>query len=350
MTLEVRIRKRLSRDFALDVDFRVENAALGILGASGCGKSMTLKCIAGIETPDGGRIVLNGRTLYDSDKRINLKPQERRVGMLFQNYALFPQRDVAGNIGIGIAAPAGEKAERVARWVARMRLGGLEKHLPSQLSGGQQQRVALARMLAAEPELILLDEPFSALDSHLREQVQLEVRGVIRNHAESIMVTHSRDEAYRLCDELLVMEGGRALGGGNCRELFRSPGSRRIAQLTGCKNFSRAVKLGERRIHAQDWDLRLETALPVGGDIRHVGIRAHDLVPAGNGIPAESNTVALRITERVEDPFEWNVFFANAESPRATAVLCWKFSKYYDAPVPERLRLPPEALLLLTDP
>ncbi len=229
MSLEVRFRKRLGEDFVLDVDFSVQRQVMGILGPSGCGKSMTLKCIAGVETPDEGRIVYNGRALYDSAAKINLKPQLRRVGMLFQNYALFPYLTVAGNIAVGIAQPEPEKGKRVAAWLGRLRLDGLENRLPAHLSGGQQQRAALARMLAAEPDLILLDEPFSALDAHLREQMQLEMLEVMRDYPEVMLVTHDRDESYRLCDSLLVLEAGRVLGRGDCRRLFANPGSKRVA-------------------------------------------------------------------------------------------------------------------------
>ena len=348
MSLEVRIRKRLGASFSLDVDFVLDGAALGILGPSGCGKSMTLRCIAGVETPDSGRIVHNGRVFYDSEAGVNLRPQSRRVGMLFQNYALFPRLDVVQNIGIGVDLPAAEKASLVRSWLNRMQLVGFEKRLPSQLSGGQQQRVALARMLAAGPELVLLDEPFSALDYHLREQMQLEMREALAGYPESVMVTHSRDEAYRLCDELLVLEAGRVLGRGGCRELFRNPGSRRVAELTGCKNFSRADVREPRRLFAVDWGMELETAVEIGFDVRHVGIRAHDMAPAGDG--EEGNVVELDVRGKSEDPFEWNILFVNARASSGATPLWWKYSKYLGASVPDRLRLPPESLLLLSDP
>ena len=346
MSLEVRIQKRVGDAFSLDIEFTLSKAGLGILGPSGCGKSMTLRCIAGVETPDSGRIVNNGRVLFDSERRINLKPQQRRVGMLFQNYALFPRMDVAENVGIGVVRPAGEKAEHVRSWLARMHIAELEKRLPAQLSGGQQQRVALARMLAAEPELVLLDEPFSALDSHLRERMQMEMREVMRERDEVIMVTHSRDEAYRLCDRLLVLESGRVLGGGDCRELFRNPVSKRVAELTGCKNFSRIERRGPRLLFAVDWGLELETAVDIGDGVRHVGIRAHDLRAARAG--EQRNIVEPEVKGRTEDPFEWNVVFVNARSPGASP-LWWKFSKYLGMEIPSRLCLPSESLLLLTD-
>ncbi|MDR2785846.1 MAG: ATP-binding cassette domain-containing protein, partial [Treponema sp.] len=188
MSLKVAVRKRLSRTFTLETEFETRDGfppggslgdeadapqdrppqCLGILGASGSGKSMTLKCIAGIEKPDEGHIELNGRVLFDSAKRINLKPRERRVGYLFQNYALFPRSRVLENITMGLPLPGEERIRKAREWIARFGLSGFEDRYPAQLSGGQQQRTALARMLIRDPELILLDEPFSALDSALR--------------------------------------------------------------------------------------------------------------------------------------------------------------------------------------
>ena len=163
MAISAEIHRKLNH-FALDVCFSSKSRRIGILGASGCGKSMTLKSIAGIEVPDSGNIVVEGRILFDSDSRINLKPQKRNIGYLFQNYALFPTMTVAKNIAAGLKGNRKENEQRVREMVRKFRLDGLEDQLPAQLSGGQQQRVALARIMAYEPDVILLDEPFSALD------------------------------------------------------------------------------------------------------------------------------------------------------------------------------------------
>src|SRR5665647_158256 len=144
MSLLVNIKKKF-KGFTLDVHFETGEGYLGILGASGSGKSMTLKCIAGIETPDEGRIILNGRVLYDSENKINLKPQSRNIGYLFQNYALFPNMTVEDNIGAGIKLPRNEKKQKINELIKTIHLQGLEHKYPSMLSGGQQQRVALAR-------------------------------------------------------------------------------------------------------------------------------------------------------------------------------------------------------------
>ena len=191
MSLYVDIEKRLGA-FRLKSKFEVADETLALLGASGCGKSMTLKCIAGIVTPDRGRIVLNGRVLFDSEKKIDLTPQQRRVGYLFQQYALFPNMTVEQNILCGIRAGSrSEKRSLAAEKLRMFRLEGLEKKYPAQLSGGQQQRVALARILCSEPQAILLDEPFSALDSYLKWNLELELSDLLAGfHGPILWVSH----------------------------------------------------------------------------------------------------------------------------------------------------------------
>lgn len=197
MSLQVNIKKRLG-SFTLESAFAMDGGVLGLLGASGCGKSMTLKCIAGIEKPDEGRIVLDGRVLYDSAAHINLPPQQRHVGYLFQNYALFPNMTVRQNILAGLHHEKDRRKREKAMQdaVHFFQLDGLEVRRPNQLSGGQQQRVALARIMVNQPQLLMLDEPFSALDSHLRLRLQMEMKELLNSFGRDVlMVTHSRDEA-----------------------------------------------------------------------------------------------------------------------------------------------------------
>ena len=201
MSLSVDIRKRLD-GFTLGVRFETDAPVTGLLGASGCGKSMTLRCIAGVERPDEGTIVLDGETLFDAARGIDLPPQKRRVGYLFQHYALFPHMTVAKNILCGPARgkEQGGEAAPPARNARPAAARGLENRLPAQLSGGQAQRAALARMLVSRPRLLLLDEPFAALDSHLRDQLQPQFAALLREYGrQAVLVTHSRVEAYRLC-------------------------------------------------------------------------------------------------------------------------------------------------------
>ena len=284
MSLQVDVKKSFGPTFALDVSFEVDAAdeTLALLGPSGCGKSMTLECIAGIVTPDEGRIVLNGRVLFDSEAGVNLRPQERRVGYLFQNYALFPNMTVEQNIAVGVLGKGKEeRAQTVARQVAAFRLDGLQKKRPAQLSGGQQQRVALARIMASEPELLLLDDPFSALDGSLRWQLELELTDTLRAFpGGTVYVSHNRDEVYRMCDSVCVISQGRSEKKLSVPELFATPTSLPAALISGCKNVNRARLLGacgagDAVLACEEWGVELRTSLPVPADAAFVGLRAH---------------------------------------------------------------------------
>ena len=212
MGLYVNIAKRLNQ-FNLQVEFNLENGLTGLMGASGSGKSMTLKCIAGIELPDSGKIVLDGKVLFDSEAKVNLPPQKRNVGYLFQSYALFPNMNVVENILCGLQAKGlsdAEANERAQKLVEKFKLQGLEKSYPRQLSGGQKQRVALARLLAAEPEVILLDEPFSALDEDLKEDLQRELRAALAEFGGvALLVSHNKSEIKKLCNSAYVIKQGQ---------------------------------------------------------------------------------------------------------------------------------------------
>ena len=198
--LEVQIYKKLA-EFDLDVSFQVNDNILGLMGASGSGKSMTLKCIAGIETPDQGRIVLNDRVLFDSEKKINVPIQKRNVGYMFQSYALFPNMNVYENISVGLRARKVKDVDIVAQKVMKQfQISELVSRYPKQLSGGQRQRVALARLMAYEPDVLLLDEPFSALDEDLKEDLLQELKSELQISKPVIFVSHDKEEVNYLCD------------------------------------------------------------------------------------------------------------------------------------------------------
>ena len=257
MSLYVDIEKRLGV-FRLQSKFEVADETLALLGASGCGKSMTLKCIAGIMTPDRGRIVLNGRVLFDSEKKIDLTPQQRRVGYLFQQYALFPNMTVEQNILCGIRAGSrSEKRSLAAEKLRMFRLEGLEKKYPAQLSGGQQQRVALARILCSEPQAILLDEPFSALDSYLKWNLELELSDLLAGfHGPILWVSHDLGECCRNCQKVCVMENGASSPVTDTETLVRHPATQSTARLTGCRNFL-PVRRCEGGVRLDGWDILL---------------------------------------------------------------------------------------------
>ena len=198
--LEVQIYKKLA-EFDLDVSFQVDDNILGFMGASGSGKSMTLKCIAGIETPDQGRIVLNNRVLFDSEKKINVPIQKRNVGYMFQSYALFPNMNVYENISVGLRARKVKDVDIVVQKVMQQfRIFELASRYPKQLSGGQRQRVALARLMAYEPDVLLLDEPFNALDEDLKEDLLRELKSELQISKPVIFVSHNKEEVNELCD------------------------------------------------------------------------------------------------------------------------------------------------------
>lgn len=198
--LEVQIYKKLA-EFDLDVSFQVNDNILGLMGASGSGKSMTLKCIAGIETPDQGRIVLNDRVLFDSEKKINVPIQKRNVGYMFQSYALFPNMDVYENISVGLRARKVKDVDIVVRKVMKQfQISELASRYSKQLSGGQRQRVALARLMAYEPDVLLLDEPFNALDEDLKEDLLRELKSELQISKPVVFVSHNKEEVNELCD------------------------------------------------------------------------------------------------------------------------------------------------------
>ncbi len=311
MSIEVKIRKNLG-DFELNIEFEEESRRIGILGASGCGKSMTLKSIAGIENPDSGRIVLNDRVLFDSEKKIDLKPQKRNVGYLFQNYALFPTMTIVQNIAAGIHGSRVEKETKVSEMIKKFRLEGLENRFPGELSGGQQQRTALARIMAYEPEVILLDEPFSALDSYLKDHMQEEMMEMLRDYSGYvIMVSHSRDEIYRFSDRLLIVDQGRLTNHGDTKEIFAFPKTRSAAKLTGCKNFSRVTVMSPHELRAEDWGIRLRVEQEISPDTHFIGYRAHQFEPVWGD--REENCMRFQLASKAELQFERN-FYVRPES------------------------------------
>lgn len=274
--LVVNLEKPLS-EFYLNVAFQTQQPPLGILGASGAGKSMTIRCIAGLETPRQGKIVLNGRVLFDAENGVDVRSCDRNVGIVFQNYALFPHLTVAQNIAFGIKS----KHQRLAKvnvWLETVGLSDLGNRYPHQLSGGQQQRVALARALAMEPDILLLDEPLSALDTYLRSHLEKLLHQVLSNYSGiTLFITHKLEEAYRLCPNLLVLANGQIVAVGTRENIFKHPPTVEVARVTECKNVSHARSITDSCVEALDWGCRLQltTSLPPEGG--YIGIRAHHI-------------------------------------------------------------------------
>jgi ABC-type sulfate/molybdate transport systems ATPase subunit len=372
MSLAVAIEKRVS-GFQLAVEFTADGVPLGLLGSSGSGKTMTLRAIAGLESPDRGRIVLHGRVLFDSEQRINLPARERRIGLLFQHYALFPHLTVAENIAFGLRhLPESERIRRVEQQLASAHLDGLAGRHPATLSGGEQQRVALARALAVEPEALLLDEPFSALDTHLRGTLERQLRETLGGYrGSSVFVSHNLEEAYRVCEDLVVLAGGSVAARGPKEEIFRHPPTLEVARLTGCKNFSRArleagalarpSSSGGGIVQAVDWGCTLRVTQQLSKPPGHVAIRAHHVrVRASNEAAGgqRENVFPCWLVAMTETPFrvtlDLRIGPASAEAMAGdfhvqAEVFKQEWESFCDAPQPWEIQLPALRLFLLPD-
>ena len=339
--------REVVRDLSLTLE---QGQLLCILGASGCGKTTTLNMIGGFLEPDSGRVRLDGEDIT------RIPPEQRPVTTVFQSYGLFPHMTVLQNVIYGLKFRGVKREQARQKGMRYLDMVGLADYASAyiqEISGGQQQRVALARILAYEPEVLLLDEPFSAMDTYLREGLRLELAGVLKDYdGVSILVTHDRDEAYQLCDSLLLLDRGRVLAGGKTRDIFQCPVTCQAARLTGCKNISRIERLGARRIKALDWGgLELSTDRDVDGSITAVGIRAHDFEPLSDGEAGQwkgrenANLIQVESPNISEMPFEWYITLSNG--------LWWKKEKDIHTHntaglVPGWLRVEPSALLLLT--
>ena len=350
MSLIVRIEKDLGA-FQLRVNFECDNGVHGLLGASGCGKSMTLRCIAGVVKPDRGYIEVNGRVLFDSKTGVDLPPQQRRVGLLFQNYALFPNMTVEQNLRAALRGQkSADESGEIAAMLRRLELTGLERRRPSQLSGGQQQRVALARILLTKPEILLLDEPLSALDSYLRWQTELELAELLDGFTgPTLLVTHSREEVHHLCRTVTVLDHGRGEGSAPVKMLFSAPETRSACLLTGCKNYSRAERIAPNRIRAVDWGTELVCS-DTDFDPAYIAIRAHHLELAdADG----ENVIACRVLRVVDDAFSAIIMAATPGGDAGASRLRLELPKEACPPLhpgdPICLRLPPDRLMLLKE-
>nr|WP_326184651.1 ATP-binding cassette domain-containing protein [uncultured Oscillibacter sp.] len=346
MAISVDIRKRLG-NFHLDVQFEAENERLALLGASGCGKSVTLRCIAGILTPDEGRIVLDGVTLFDSAARIDLPPQKRNVGYLFQQYALFPNMTVRQNISVGVRDRS--KRRTVAEEKLRQfQLEDVSEKKPWQISGGQQQRTALARILASEPKAVLLDEPFSALDSYLKYQLELELMETLEQFPGTVLwVSHDRGEVFRNCQRVCVLDRGRSQPVQTLDDLFHRPDTEAAARLSGCKNYADAQPKGNS-VFLPDWDITLNCGVPVPPEVRRVGIRAHHVHFAEPGV---ENTFVCAVARVVEDVFSTIVLLRPVHAKPDAPLLRMELDKAVWQAAPDKgkvtVSIAPQDILLL---
>jgi molybdate transport system permease protein len=344
-SLEVKGRKRYPA-FEWNASFSTRGGTLGLLGASGSGKSMTLRAIAGLVTPDDGRIVLNDRVLFDSAAGIRVPPAARRVGIVFQDYALFPHLTVRQNIAFGMRDPAA-----AAEWARLAHVEDLLDRYPGQISGGQRQRVALARALAMEPEALLLDEPFSALDPHLRRQMEEQIREILAGYrGATIFVTHDRNEAFRIADEIVLLSRGEVAAAGPKHDLFQRPETLEAARVTGCKNLASLEAGAPQQVRVEAWQCELSTAYPVPDRVRYIGIRAHHVEFVD--VPGE-NTFPCWLSGSVESPFEITLYLhlhSPGERPHLEAEIPLdRWAGLSERPQPWLVRLAPARLLLLRE-
>lgn len=314
--LEIDAERRLE-NFTLKVAFGVvEGAAVGLLGPSGAGKSMTLRMISGITRPDKGRIVLNGRVLFDSATKLNVSAAQRRVGVVFQDYALFPHLTVAENVAFGLRdLSTEERNARVERELGSMQIRELANRFPSEISGGQRQRVAIARCLAINPDALLLDEPFAALDPHLRRQTEEQLRMTLADfNGAVVFVTHDMEEAFRFCTDLLVLDGGNVIASGPKHHLFEDPGTVAAARLTGCKNIVPAIAVASNRIAVPPWNCELLTEKTVDANLKDVGYRSHQVrfVPESKG----DNVFPCWLVSANEAPHEMTLYLRLHNPPQ----------------------------------
>ena len=267
------------------------------------------------------------------------------MGYLFQNYALFPNMNLRQNILCGMREKSrAEQEQKLSEILAVMQLEGLEKHKPHQLSGGQQQRAALARILVNEPKLLMLDEPFSALDAHLRDSLKIELRDMLQRFGrEVLMVTHSREEAYNMSSAVAVMDKGKLLTLKPTKELFADPGSIPAAVMTGCKNIFPARKCGDCEVEVPALGIRLQTARRVENGLHAVGIRAHYFNPS-----TPHNRFPVRFVEEMEEPFETILQFRYTGQDPASPPVWWRIPKEKrPQPFPAELGVAPANVLLL---
>ncbi len=316
--LEMDVTRPLD-SFTLHIHLRATRGAVGLLGASGAGKSMTLRLIAGVASAASGRIALNGVVLYDSEARINLPPAQRRIGIVFQDYALFPHMTVAENIAFGLhALPPAERNRRVQHQLARMGIAHLAHRYPGEISGGERQRTAIARSMAVEPAALLLDEPFAALDPHLRRHLEGQLREALAGFNGAILfVTHDMEEAFRFCTDLLVLDRGQVIASGPRQQLFDAPRTVTAARLTGCKNIApaRIIPAQPMRIAIPAWQCELALAVAPPAGLTHIGYRSHQLRFAP---PADApNVFPCWLVETSEAPHEMTLYLRLHAAPAA---------------------------------
>ena len=325
-----------------DVSIRLgEKELVALLGVSGGGKTTLFNVISGILKPDSGQVFLDGEEITGSPGK---------VSYMLQKDLLLPYRTIEDNVALPLIIK-GEKKKaarsQVQPYFQEFGLEGTQKKYPAQLSGGMRQRAALLRTYMFSQKIALLDEPFSALDSYLKEELQFELKQHLREFGKTtIIVSHDRDEIYKLCDRTMVMGQGEILVSKDTKELFEQPERVIAARLTGCKNISRAKKCGMHKVYAMDWGVELTVDRKVSEKITHVGIRAHDFHPADASSHDSENKIPVAVDREVRAPFEWTILFRNRENPKENM---WMKMEREQTQIPQWVQVDPKRILLLEE-
>ena len=315
MSIKLNITKNLGT-FSMNINIETKSKRIGILGQSGMGKSMCLKMISGLETPDNGEIYIDEKCVFSSTQNINIPPQNRKTGYMFQNYALFPNITVEKNIAIAIQGNKSEKKEITSKIIEKFSLLGLEKKYPSQLSGGQQQRVSLARIFAYNPEMILLDEPFSALDKFLKENLIEEMKKYIDGYDGTIiLVSHNTEEIFALCDYVYIIHDGNVVDCGKTDEIFKKPKSIYTAQLSGCRNLWEGILNENDKIYIDALNKEITISEKINYENAVIGIHENDIEINKNG----ENTVSAVLADIRKGMFQ-NTYIFKCQNTNIYAV------------------------------
>ena len=289
---------------------------------------MLLNSVAGLIKPDKGRILLDEMPFFDEGRKINLPPRKRPTGYLFQNYALFPHMTGMENIAFGLAdMDKQEQQRRASALLARFHLDQLGKRYPTQLSGGQQQRVALARALAVDPKVLLLDEPFSALDQHLKTHMLKDMKEALKHFdGPTLFVTHNMDEVYHLCDKVLILNQGQVETFGEKEDIFQRPPTLAAAQITGCKNIVSVTRKSDHAVNIPEWGAALMLETPLTGEKGFMGIRETQIRLAAD---EEQNAFPVWIADESEGPFRTTLYLKIGSPAQDTGDfhLQWEMSK-----------------------
>ena len=354
-SLEIAVERDLE-NFTLSIAFDCAKGAVGLLGPSGSGKSMTLRMIAGVSTPDRGRITLNGRVLFDRSTGHNVPAAQRRIGVVFQDYALFPHLTVAENVAFGLhAVPNEERRLHVEQQLSSLGISELANRFPREISGGERQRVAIARSMVMRPDALLLDEPFAALDPHLRRQTEEQLRETLAHfNGVVVFVTHDMEEAFRFCTDLLVLDRGTVIARGPKHELFERPRTVAAARLTGCKNIAAARPVAVDRVSVAAWECELRTSATLSNALTHVGYRSHQIVFQPHAVGP--NTFPCWLVSTSEAPHEMTLYLHLHKAPQSGQPAhvqadvpkeLWRTLEL--EPQPWHVTLDPRRLLLLED-